>query len=458
MDTNLSKLSDATLSVHARSRAVSITLTWGALLCGMIGIILTFYPGHMSYDSLDQLTQARSGSFSLWHPPIMSFFWSFLLPNTLGPLPLLVLQAALFAGSLMLIAVLLTKQLSMRLFVFFGLLFFPAIFVQPGMIWKDTQLSAVLLLATSLLLLQQRTQRISIAMFVVAMLALLYGTSVRLNAFPAVVPLLLWQLSICFTASSRPIRWYYYTVFPLACACMLLLSSIITNALVSEDSPPPSQQIKIHDLAALSVASQSVLLPTSVQKNPITIERLSKIYFPSSNNALIFGGDIQLLTDPQALKELDALWKQAILASPLEYLRHRKAFLRDLISYNTPSVCYPWHDGIDKNNFGLEVTHNQLSVDILAFLKSLKNSFLFRGWLYLLLAAVLCLVQSIIALKKQRMQPSLYLSLSALCYGVPYFFVGTSCDFRYLYWVVIASLLSLLLFLFEQSSERLEAL
>jgi len=104
------------------------------------------------------------------------------------------------------------------------------------------------------------------------------------------------------------------------------------------------------------------------------------------------------------------------------------------------------------------VTHNELSVDILAFLKSLKNSFLFRGWLYLLLAAVLCLMQSMIALKKQRMQPSLYLSLSALCYGMPYFFVGTSCDFRYLYWVVIASLLSLLLFLFEQSSERLEAL
>lgn len=290
------------------------------------------------------------------------------------------------------------------------------------------------------------------------LLALFYATSVRLNAFPAIVPLLLWQCVVCLPAWQQSMRWYYWCVFPLVCCSLMMVSRIVTNALVSEPSPPPSQQIKIHDLAALSLASQSMLLPVSVQKVPLTIPLLGKLYSPSSNNPLIFSHYIQLLTDNHALDDLDSTWKQAVAQYPLQYLSHRQSFFRFLLSYRTPTVCYPWHEGIDKNNFGLDVTNNPVAVGVLTFLASLKNSFFFRGWLYLLLCAVLCIVQGTVALWRRQIRGSFCLSLSGLCYGLPYFFVGTSCDFRYLYWVVIASLLSLVLFLFEQSSERLEAL
>lgn len=419
--------------------------------------LFTFYPGHMSNDSLEQFAQAISGSFTLWHPPIMSFLWSFLFPSTLGPLPLLVLQIIIFVSSFMFIACYVTKRTTTRIVIFSSLFLFPAIFVQPGMIWKDVQMSAALLLATALLMAQERQQRINVKILILVILALFYATSVRLNGFLAIVPLLLWQCVLCFPAERRPMQWYYWCVFPLVCGCLFMASMIVTNALVSEPSPPPSQQIKIHDLAALSLASQSMLLPVSVQKMPLTIPLLGKLYSPSSNNPLIFSQYIQLLTDNQALDDLDSTWKQAVAQYPLQYLSHRKSFFRFLLSYRTPTVCYPWHEGIDKNNFGLNVTNNPIAVGMLAFLASLKNSFFFRGWLYLLLCAVLCIVQGTISLWRRQIRGSFCLSLSGLCYGLPYFFVGTSCDFRYLYWVIIASLLSLVLFLFEQSSERLEA-
>src|SRR5690242_1074340 len=47
------------------------------LLC-LAGFCLTlalFHPGFMSYDSVEQLLDARTGQYGDWHPPFMALLW-----------------------------------------------------------------------------------------------------------------------------------------------------------------------------------------------------------------------------------------------------------------------------------------------------------------------------------------------------------------------------------------------
>lgn len=37
--------------------------------------LFSFYPGAMTWDSLDQLRQARMADYSDWQPPVMAFVW-----------------------------------------------------------------------------------------------------------------------------------------------------------------------------------------------------------------------------------------------------------------------------------------------------------------------------------------------------------------------------------------------
>ena len=66
------------------------------LVAGWIGCVLLCYPGYLSFDSIEQLGQVRSGNFSDAYAPIMSFVWRLLEWIFAGPFLVLALQMGLF--------------------------------------------------------------------------------------------------------------------------------------------------------------------------------------------------------------------------------------------------------------------------------------------------------------------------------------------------------------------------
>ena len=54
------------------------------------------WPGWMSADSIAQWAQAKSGAITDWYPPMMTWSWSLLRPETHGPLIPFLLQLELF--------------------------------------------------------------------------------------------------------------------------------------------------------------------------------------------------------------------------------------------------------------------------------------------------------------------------------------------------------------------------
>ena len=74
-----------------------IFLPLGLLLLGFALILALNWPGQMSYDSVVQLADARSGEYDSWHPPVMA--WLLGLGDHLMPGPGLFL---LFVAGLLL--------------------------------------------------------------------------------------------------------------------------------------------------------------------------------------------------------------------------------------------------------------------------------------------------------------------------------------------------------------------
>src|SRR5690348_13975183 len=98
----------------------------------------------MSADSLDQFGQARTGNYSDWHPPLMSFLLGCFDRIHQGPSGMLIFQNVLFWSGLgMMMADLFGHTLLAWLFiVVVG--FSPPLFGLLGTIWKDVALGASL--------------------------------------------------------------------------------------------------------------------------------------------------------------------------------------------------------------------------------------------------------------------------------------------------------------------------
>src|SRR3954463_7774096 len=89
-----------------RARAVAIRTGLGRispaaiLIAGTAVAVVYGFPGYMNFDSAEQLRQARNGVYDDWHPPMMARYWHFSEKLMAGPLPLLLLQVALFMWGL----------------------------------------------------------------------------------------------------------------------------------------------------------------------------------------------------------------------------------------------------------------------------------------------------------------------------------------------------------------------
>jgi hypothetical protein len=123
-------------------------------------------------------------------------------------------------------------------------------------------------------------------------------------------------------------------------------------------------------------------------------------------------------------------------------LRH----FQTLLSANSGPVCYPFHVGIDRGNqWGFRVRENTLLYRGLRNVQeATRDTFLFRGWFWTLAITI----TAIIALGHYRERTlAFWTAISGLAYAAAYLVVGVACDFRFLYWTVIAVFAALLLLL-----------
>ncbi|MFP5247133.1 MAG: hypothetical protein ACLGH0_10605 [Thermoanaerobaculia bacterium] len=366
--------------------------------------IIAFYPGTMSPDAVYQLAQARAGSFTDWHPPLMAAVWGVLDRVIPGPFGMLLLQNAMFWGALF-IFWRMTDRLSL-----IAIGFVPATLTQLSSILKDVHLGVALLLAAALLYVAQRTNRKAALLLSIPLL--FYGYAVRANAAPAVLPLAIWTGFLAFRG-----RRFLPAIAGVAYFALLTIGVLATTRMLTGGrSLYIEQALLLHDLTAISKARGEPLFPAYIVNDAhFSFERAAKAYTPERALPLIWratGERAPLLwtDDPRNIASLRAKWREVVPANPEKYLRHRwRAFRLATGLRASPSCAQP------------------------LFLK---------GFVWLLLSfALLC--RALVRRLRGDFELVFVLSLSGFLYGIAYFFIAPACTFRFFWWTAVASLVAL---------------
>lgn len=327
-------------TTRAPVRRTGLPPSW-LLVAGVI--VVTFYPGIMSNDSLASLKQARTLEFTSWHPPIMALVWSVLDRIVEGPPLMLIAQAVLYATA----AAKLCGEAfpeTMRRFTPWVVVpvftLFPPVMALNGMIWKDTWMSGLLLFALAYLfrMASASDRRTRMRSFAVIGACCLLATAFRHNAIAATAGLL---AGACFHALRPGRPW-----LRLFCACaggvfLAVLFMLISTAATRLIATPAhvTTPILMHDIAGIivksgepEVAAQFALsVSPALSDDPTHFgQAIQRAYTPAAAGRILrtskrkdapFAIDVYKLDhDSKSVKQA---WVAMIKRYPGAYLRHR---------------------------------------------------------------------------------------------------------------------------------------
>lgn len=307
--------------------------------------------------------------------------------------------------------------------------------------WKDVTMGAALLLAFALLWWAHvRASGVALA----AALPLLFGAlAVRHNAAAAVLPLALWTPFIWRDAiGHRPSAAWKLLAAGLALLALLATATVALNRrLANGGRLYPAQQLFLHDLAGISVASGHLYFPASLRTDgALTLESLRCVYTPESV-APLFGADtscplrVVKIVDAPRMADLEAQWLDAVVSEPRAYLMHRWSVFREQFGLSGNRVCYPLHVRSDGTSLIAFTAAPLYEPALRLFAAVAYGTPFFRGSVYLVLAGVVAAVAA-----ARGGQAGFVLAASGLLYGIAYLAIGSSCAFRLHWWSIVAAL------------------
>lgn len=404
----------------ARSRVVALV----ALACGAAWIVL-LYPGFMSPDSAEQLTEVRSGVLSDWHSPIMVLLWMATERMVAGPGGMLVLNTVVLWSGLALLARRIAAPPPLQAAFLIALACAPPIVTLAGAIWKDVLLTALLTLAFGV-------AGRSLAFWPVALLA----TMSRHNAIPAVTIAVLLHL-----APSGPTPSALWRA--LAASAVLLALAQGFNAAVVDTRTNPVQMVALSDLNGIASRTRT---PAAVDAcNQKTSEepppRAASMDEPKVRSAL-HATRLRLgfCFDEAASRTLLGEWVRMVLRQPREYADARALMAFRLLGFaGTPGNFVMTQSLYEGAAPSIEppVPPTPAQLRLGAWIWALEARHVFRPWIY----GVVGIAATVVAAWRRRWWPCA-VALSGIVFELVLLLVAPSPDYRYSYWMIVSALIA----------------
>lgn len=404
---------------------------------GFAAFIVYAFPGYMSTDSVQQLTEARTGVFSDAHPPLMAAIWWVLDRIVAGPVLMLLLQGAMFLGGLY---VLLQRFLSPRASacVAASVLVFPPVLVVMAVIWKDSQMAAFLVAGTAALVHPNLRIR------VVGLVLLALACALRHNAFAAVVPL------VFFLFEWRTkLQWWRRILIGLAAAVLLVGAAFVVSRVIAVNHVPLTPIYK--DIAGMvarmddrSDAELAQLLrgtPLAVTENIQTRARHA--------HALVVAWKVVIGPDrffdhartPEQDEALRRVWRELVFSEPLAYVHSHWDSLAVLLGLCAQDIPGPiWNVFLEDQSRMIPIEHTAAWSGAQAWLgRALHwlhfNTYLFGPFMYAAIALAL-----LVMCARDRLTIGLF--TSGLLYELSFFPVGANPDYRYSHWMITSTVIA----------------
>ncbi|HTP29186.1 MAG TPA: hypothetical protein VMK12_26430 [Anaeromyxobacteraceae bacterium] len=393
----------------------AVAAAWGLLL------FYAFHPGRMSVDSIDELIQGRAGTYTNWHPPVVSWLMGFAAAKAGSPWPVLALQLAMLAFGF---AVLCHRTRDHRILVaglFVLTLTCSPIWSLAVVLWKDVLMAGILLCAVASL----RCLRPWLALSI-----LVCASLTRHNALLAALPLMV--PAAMMLANSLRVR----LLAGLAALGAMVLAPSGADRLLDAKDASSGTQVLAYDIAGICArAPNGAEHLTFADTN---CAELAAGYSPVSATSIIFppGRSRGYSWFTPRKRAIAHAWRRAVIAHPRAYLAHRWAVFQRLMSLDGLPNCYATHDGISPNPWGYALHRGRLLERLRDLETLLKPTVLFQGWLWMALAFSL----AVLSWYRRHDDPLPFsVATSGFLYSAEYLLVSPTCDFRYVYWTVVAS-------------------
>lgn len=436
---------------------------WIIVLCffGFLLTVISAYPGHTTYDETYSLTEHWTGKLSDLHPPLHTIVWSALMDvgRLLGLDPLqqaallLVVQSALFwSAAGMLAAGFFQSKWLARGFLFV-LAFSPVSLVYLGSIAKDNQLAVSLFVAVVWIALAVR--RRSLALLMLATLPLFYAVAIRSNGPAAVLPLCFFWVAAVYQIRGISLNSTRKNLLVVGLSVVFFVTLLGANRgltrLVVKNPCCYGQQAfmtLIYDLMGVSVRVDRNLVPRVFHQDPAyNLETIKQRF---DQYTLNFDG-INHITPDLFMPSITA-WLQALQDHPNEVVRHRLMVLGNFFGMYTGRAPAPY-----MNRFYVGARTIQLPDRARAIMTTYENmgrpfldvrnffeayAGLSRGWPAYRLWIYIVVVAALFAVPAPRppaiADPAVWLTVSAVCYLLPYLVLANSAHFRYVWWSAFA--------------------
>jgi hypothetical protein len=443
--------------------------SWSVLLVLLLvagGISVTFWPGHLDADGLQQIQQARSGHFSDWYAPILDWLWRDLF--RLGGSPGIVLFCTVALTVLAIYELLridLSRQIALPLTI--AIVLFPPVFGFLGSLQRDTWFGAFTLSAYALSAKASLSVGKTRPLFgALAVVACWLSAASRPNALIAVVPALVIASTFILPrrlyekrdrstgheVDGRGQRWARWPVVGILLVAIVVSQRVLTYDVIGAARAHPEQVLYDQDLAGLSIRSGKNLFPEAVLPSQ-NLEEIRRFYSPYTVLPLIGGHDHPLVyeLDGTSTHMLYESWVQAVKKDPVGYLHIRWRLWARLIAWSGNSY-EPYHPGFDSNPWGYRATFPVLDRVGVAYLRTSSNAglqggLLHRVWVYLVLAPFMGL--TLLWNRKRQSEVAIvgWMAIGAFFYTMTFFFGAMGQGFRWNWFLVTTTVIAVVLML-----------
>lgn len=440
---------------NMRRIATARNLTVAVIAVGATAALALNLPGHLSYDSVLQLSQGRTGVYNSWHPPIMA--WMLGLGDSIvhGPALFVAFDTLLLFGSLIGLVLTPGNGLCSRWAPVIAAVFAatPVGLIYPAIVWKDVLFAASALAGfTALALAAARWRRPQLRwplIFLAAVLMALAGL-VRQNG--AVAPLV-GAVSLGMIAAAQRRRILYGAGFGLGllvAAAVIMTGSTLALNTRSDGEPEQVRQLEylqLYDLSGAVKRRPSLSLQRLKAVNP-RLEQLVRtegamVWTPLRIDTIAALDDLheQMLATP--VSAVTAQWVDLIVRHPDLYLAVRGVDFFWVVF--TPRVrdCTPFFVGVDgpqpfMEQLGLVRRMSPRDSALKSYGLAFTYTPLFSHALYGMIA-ILVLVR--LALRHRPADIALAgMIFSALTFCASFLVVSVACDYRYLYFLDVAAM------------------
>lgn len=427
----------------------SKALAYAMVACFVVFACLVNFPGHLSLDSLVQLSEGRSGNFVSFNPPFASVLIALFDRIHPGTGLLMIFNITMFGLALILMVRTLPRTNPLSNLLLLAMLASPITVIYNGIIWKDVMFANFALLAFSLLLVSEQQSSWGKTLLIIVLLAMAslirqQGIIVALIASLAMPFVLYWRQQSSWVSRIGLGIGTFLAIITLS-KLLFILATLGTSGANSGAYSTPISLLMLYDIAGVIKHKPGLSLPIFEQVGISAAAFKAMVlanYTPQRIDTMDWFSILPATSDFFSL--IPQQWRQSIQASPSAYLAHRLEVFSWQLGCFDHTKCAPVYVGIETSgqellrSLTLSQTSSRYSGQLWGYASQLFDSPVFTGAWYLLAqmacVAILCLQ------RLKRHKAVIGLGIAAILFTLSYLLVGIACDLRYIYFMIVSSM------------------